>query len=150
MKVILKQNYRKLGKSGEAITVKDGYAMNYLIPNGIALKANEGNLRVLENLNKQRSKKVQKAIEDSEQLKGILEGTTVEIKANAGDEGKLFGSVTAHQISDALVALNFNIDRKHIVLDEHIKTIGEHNVEVELGNGVNAMVKVNVIPAVVE
>lgn len=150
MKVILKQNYRKLGKSGEAVNVKDGYAMNYLIPNGIALTANEGNLRVLENLNKQRAKKIQKAVEDSSALKGQLEAELLEIKANAGEEGKLFGSVTAHQVADALKERNYTIDKKQVVMEEHIKTTGEHTVLIDLGNGVEANVKVNVTAITVE
>ena len=145
MKVILKQDFDKLGKSGEIISVKDGYAMNYLIPNGVAMKATASNTRVLEELKKQKSKKIEKEIAESEKLAEVLSAVTVEIKAKAADDVKLFGSVSGGTIHEALLHLGHHIDKKQIVLDEPIKEIGEKVVEIRLAGNVKAQIKVNVI-----
>ena len=142
MKVILKQDYDTLGKAGEAVSVKDGYAMNYLIPNHIAVKATASNLVALEELKKQRAKKTAKEIQDTQQLAGAISGDVLNIKAKAGDDEKLFGSVTAQMISEALLAKGFNIDKKHIILDEPIKHVGEFTVDVKLPNNINTQLKV--------
>ncbi|HJY64950.1 MAG TPA: 50S ribosomal protein L9 [Ignavibacteria bacterium] len=145
MKVILKQDNDKLGKTGEIVSVKDGYAMNYLIPNGVAMKATTSNTRVLEELKKQKSKKIEKEIAESEKLAAVLSSVTLEIKAKAADDVKLFGSVSSGSIHEALLHLGHNIDKKQIVLDEPIKEIGIKDVEIRLQGNVKAQIKVNVI-----
>ena len=145
MKVILKQDNDKLGKTGEVVSVKDGYAMNYLIPNGVAMKATASNTRVLEELKRQKSKKLEIEIAESEKLASKLAEVTVEIKAKAADDVKLFGSVSPGSIHEALIHLGYNIDKKQIVLDEPIKEIGEKDVEIQLPGNVKAQIKVNVI-----
>ena len=145
MKVILKQDYDKLGKTGEIVSVKDGYAMNYLIPNGVAMKATTSNTRVLEELKKQKSKKIEKEIAESGKLAAVLSAVTIEIKAKAADDIKLFGSVSSGSIHEALLHLGHNIDKKQIVLDEPIKEIGIKDVEIRLQGNVKAQIKVNVI-----
>jgi large subunit ribosomal protein L9 len=144
MKVILKQDYDTLGKQGEAVSVKDGYAMNYLIPNHIAVKATASNLRTLEELKKQKAKKVQKEIDDSKQLAGALSSAVIVIKAKAGDDEKLFGSVTAQMISESLGENGFTVDKKHIILEEPIKHVGEFMIDVKLPNNISTQLKVQV------
>ena len=116
MKVILKQDHEKLGKTGEAINVKDGFAMNYLIPNHIVMRATDSNLRTLDELKKQKAKKTAKEITDAQTLASELEKLTLEIKAKAGDDDKLFGSVTAQNISEAIAEKGFTVDKKNILL----------------------------------
>src|SRR5689334_12399515 len=123
MKVILKQDHDKLGKAGEALNVKDGFAMNYLIPNHIAMRATESNLRTLEELKKQKAKKTAKEFSDTQALAAEIEKTTIEIKAKAGDDDKLFGSVNSQNIADALAENGFKIDKKSVALDEPLKHI---------------------------
>ena len=145
MKVILKQDFEKLGKIGEAVTVKDGYAMNYLIPNNIAMKATDGNLRVLDELKKQRDKKVKKEIADSEVLAAELQKLTLDIKVKAGEEGdRIYGSVTSQMISEKLDEMGYKVDKKHIELEEPIKELGIFTVDIKLNNNVKSSIKVNV------
>jgi large subunit ribosomal protein L9 len=144
MKVILKQDHEKLGKIGDSLTVKDGYAMNFLIPNNIAMKATESNLRVLEELKKQKAKKVQKEIADAETLAAELGKLTLEIKVKAGEEDKIYGSVNSQMISDKLAESGFNVDKKHVMLEEPIKELGIFTVELKLNNNVKSTIKVHV------
>jgi large subunit ribosomal protein L9 len=145
MKVILKHDFDKLGKSGEIVSVKDGYAMNYLIPNGVAAKATGSNMNALEELKKQKAGKLAKEIAEAEKLAAQLSLVTVEIKAKAADDVKLFGSVSGGTIHEALLHLGHNIDKKQIVLDEPIKEVGERIIEIRLAGNVKAQIKVNVI-----
>lgn len=145
MKVILKQDFEKLGKLGEIVSVKDGYAMNYLIPNGVATKATTSNMTALEELKKQKANKTAKEIAEAEKLAAELALVTVEIKAKAADDVKLFGSVSSGTIHEALLHLGHNIDKKQIALDEPIKEIGERIVEIKLAGNVKAQIKVNII-----
>jgi large subunit ribosomal protein L9 len=145
MKVILKQDNEKLGKTGDAVTVKDGYALNYLIPNNIAMKATEGNLKVLEEIKKQTEKKRKKEITDAETLASELEKLTLEIKAKAGEDEKIFGSVTTQIISESLAQKGYNVDKKHIILEEPVKKLGIFTVEIKLNNNVKTSIKVWVV-----
>src|SRR5437868_3605785 len=140
MKVILKQDHEKLGKTGEAINVKDGFAMNYLIPNHIVMRATDSNLRTLDELKKQKAKKTAKEITDAQTLASELEKLTLEIKAKAGDDDKLFGSVTAQNISEAIAEKGFTVDKKNILLDESIKQTGTTVVNIKLGNNISSTV----------
>ena len=145
MKVILKQDHEKLGKSGEAINVKDGFAMNYLIPNHLAMRATASNLRTLEELKKQQAKKTAKEISDAQTLASEIEKLTLEVKAKAGDDDKLFGSVTAQNVSEAITEKGFTVDKKNIILDEPIKHTGTFNVSIKLGNNISSSVKIEVV-----
>jgi large subunit ribosomal protein L9 len=144
MKVILKKDHDKLGKTGEVVNVKDGYAMNFLFPNGIAMKANESNIKVLEEIKKLHAKKQEQEIKESEKLAAELSAVSLEIKAKAADEMKLFGSVSSGTISEALVHKGFKIDKKNIILDEPIKELGDKVVEVKLAGNVIAKINVSV------
>jgi large subunit ribosomal protein L9 len=145
MKVILKQDFQKLGKIGDSINVKDGYAMNYLIPNNIAMKATASNLKVLEEIKRNRELKLKKETADAEQFSAQLANLTLEIKAKAGDDEKIFGSITAQIISDALNEKGFKIDKKQIELEEPIRQIGIFPVNIKLTNNVKASLKVWII-----
>jgi len=145
MKVILKQDHQKLGKIGETITVKDGYAMNYLIPNKIAMKATDSNLKVLEEIKKQHESKLKKDTLDAQKLSEELQKVTLEIKMKAGDEERIFGSVTAQTISDALAEKGYSIDKKLIHLDEPLKHLGIFTVDVKLINNVKTSIKVWIV-----
>jgi large subunit ribosomal protein L9 len=144
MKVILKQDYAKLGKAGDVVNVKDGYATNFLIPNNFAVKASESNVIALEEIKRQQSKKILKMTQDAEKIAEELFKTEIVITKLAGEEGKLYGSVTAQDLSDALMAKGFNIDKKHIGLHDHIKELGDFTVDVKLYNNIKASLKVKV------
>ncbi len=145
MKVILKQDNDKLGKTGDTITVKDGYALNFLIPNNIAMRATTGNLKVLDEIKNQRENKLKKEIAEAEKISAELGKITLEIKANAGEDEKIFGSITAQIISEALAEKGYNIDKKNIELEEPIKKLGIFTVEVKLHNNVKTSIKVWVV-----
>ena len=145
MKVILKQDFEKLGKMGESVNVKDGYAMNFLIPNNIAMKATESNLRVLEEIKKNKDLKVKKETMDAEKFAGVLNSFTLEIKAKAGEDERIYGSVTAQIISDALNEKGYKVDKKQIELEEPIKQIGIFPVNIKLTNTVKASLKVWIV-----
>lgn len=145
MKVILKQNVPSLGKAGDLIKVNDGYARNLLIPKGMAIEANEKNIKAFEHEKKNillRAEKEHKAAQD---LAAKLSDVTLTIACKVGDQDKIFGSVTSKDIEEALRAQNFDIDKKMIIHDEPIKSLGEFKVRIKLHGGVDAEVKLNVV-----
>ena len=144
MKIILKKDHDKLGKTGDVVNVKDGYAMNFLFPNGIAMKANESNVKVLEGIKKLQSKKLELEVKESQKIASELSAVSLEIKAKAADEMKLFGSVSSGTIAEALVHKGFKIEKKNILLDEPIKELGEKTVEIKLPGNVIAKINVKV------
>jgi len=145
MKVILRQDFESLGKLGEVVTVKDGYARNYLIPRSIAYRATLSSLRALEEEKKQHDHQEQKKFKDAEKLGGELEKLSVTIPMKVGEDDKLFGSVTSQMIADALKEKGFTVDKRAIDLEEPIKTLGIFEVPVKLHSKVNAKAKVWVV-----
>jgi len=145
MKVILKENFEALGNAGDILKVTDGYARNFLIPKGIAAEANMRNVKALEHDKQNIFRKAEKERKLHESLAASLSGVTCTIAMRVGEQDKLFGSVTAKDIEEALLAQNVKIDRKSLVLDEPIKAIGEFPIVVKLGAGVTAEIKVNVV-----
>ena len=136
MKIILKQDFEILGNAGEIKEVKDGYARNFLIPRGIALHATASNIKHFEDIRKQQTRKTQRETEKAKKTLDQLEKVKIEIKAKVGEEDKLFGSVTSQMIYDRLIELGFEgLDKKKIMLHDHIKTVGEHPVEIKLNTG---------------
>ena len=132
MQVILRQGIDNLGKPGDVVTVRPGYARNYLLPRGLAYEATPGNLK---RIAQERSRLEAAENERREAAQGIatkLEEVSLTFSARVGEEGKLFGSVTAAQIADLLAEKGFEIDRRKIALREHIKEVGEHTVPVRL------------------
>lgn len=143
MKIILKQDHDILGAAGEIKEVKDGYARNYLIPRGIALAVTPSNLRTFEEIKKQKSRKIQKEIEEAKKLSSDLSNTTLTVSVKTSEDDKIYGSVTAQMIYNMLKEKGYdNIERKKILLHEHIKTLGEHLVDIKLHTDVVAKLKV--------
>ncbi len=145
MEVILKQDVAGLGYKNDIVKVKAGYGNNYLIPNGIALLATESNKKVVQENIRQASHKAAKIKQDAEALAQKIGELTVDIGTKAGETGRIFGAVTANQISDALKAKGFSIDRKKIVLKENPKQLGTYNVTLDLHKEVKHDIKVNVV-----
>ena len=143
MKVILKQDVKGLGKKDEIVNASDGYAKNYLIPRGIAVVASTGNVNEAVNKQKALAEKKQRELDTAKDFAAKLNGKTVTIKAKAGESGKLFGAVSNKDISDAIKSqYKIEIDKKKIVLNDPIKTAGNHDVEIRVYAGV--VTKVNV------
>lgn len=147
MKVILKENLEHLGQIGDVVKVAPGYARNYLLPKGFAIEATGRNAKALEHAKRQLAYKKNKALEASKLLASRLESTIVSISHQAGEEGKLFGSVTNMEIAAFLKDNGIEIDRKKIVLAEPIKQTGEYTVTVKIHPEVTAGIKVNVTAA---
>lgn len=146
MKVILLENIKGVGKKDEIINANDGYARNYLFPKKLAVEANKGNLANLKS--KQDSNKFKRDTEKSEaeEIAKKLDNIILKIKVKAGENGKIFGGVTAKEISEYLKSVyNLDIDKKKIVLKETIKTLGTVTVDIKLFEGVVAKLKVSTI-----
>ncbi len=145
MEVILKQDITGLGYKNDVVKVKAGYGNNYLIPNNLALIANDSNKRMtIENV-RQAAHKAEKLKQDAEALAAKIGELTIEIGAKAGESGKIFGAVTALQIADALKAKGFDIDRKKVHLKESPKQIGTYNAFLDLHKEVKHEIKVKVV-----
>jgi large subunit ribosomal protein L9 len=145
MKVILKSDVPKLGNAGDIITVKDGYARNYLIPKGLAIEADVGSVQALENLKKMLAQQMEKKKKEALKLKDRLMNISCTITRQAGEGEKIFGAVTARDIEEALKVENIHIDRKNILLEEPIKQLGIFEVPVKLYKDVEAKIKVWVV-----
>ncbi|MBI5827904.1 MAG: 50S ribosomal protein L9 [Deltaproteobacteria bacterium] len=144
MKIILKQEVDNLGRFGDQVKVANGYARNYLIPQGLAVLANAGNLRQLEAERAAYLKKAQVSKEKAEGIKGEIEALTLTFARKTGEEDRLFGSVTAHDIEAELKKKGFELGKKAILLHEHIKTLGQFTVPLKLHSGVSADLKVEI------
>jgi large subunit ribosomal protein L9 len=145
MKVILRQNFEPLGQIGDIIEVKNGYAINYLLPRKIAYAALKGNLRALEEEKKTVAKKSEQELLDAEAIAVELEKTSITIPVQVGEEDKIFGTVTAQMIADALSEKNFKIDKRKVELEEQIKTLGIYSVNIKLHPRVSSKIKVWVV-----
>lgn len=145
MEVILKQDVDKLGKAGTAVKVKEGFARNFLIPNGLAVPLTPVNLKKLEQEKALRLQGLEKIKRSAEELKNKLAGRSLTITAQALEENKLYGSVTAQDIASALSEEGFGIDKSAILLDEPIKALGIYEVLVRLHPEVSANIKVWVV-----
>jgi large subunit ribosomal protein L9 len=144
MQVILQQDLDELGLEGDQVNVADGYARNFLIPRNIALEATPGNLRAFELKRKKIEVKRLRAKEEAEKLASALESIDLVFQEKAGEEGKLYGSVTSMDIAAGLEKKGVVVDRKKIVLEKPIKSLGEFNVPVKVYPGVTGIVKVEV------
>ena len=147
MKVILNEEVENLGKAGDLVTVADGYGRNYLLPRGLAVLATPRNVKQLEHQKKVVSDRQSKIVNELAKVKHAIERVSVTITAQAGEEGKLFGSVTAMDLAQALAREGIQVDRKRIVLAEPIKHVGDTEVEVRLHPEVIAKFKVSVAAA---
>ena len=146
MKVILIDEIRGLGTRGEIVTVKDGYARNFLIPKKLAREATTGNLKSIEQEKKKWALLAQQEKEQAQKAADAVKGVKVTIQKRVGDTGQLFGSVTANEIADALVAKGVQVEKRRIELEHPIKSLGVHDVEVRLHRDVTAHIQVEVVP----
>jgi large subunit ribosomal protein L9 len=144
MKVILREDVENLGKGGELVEVKSGYGRNYLIPRGLAVVANPKNIREVEHQKSVAAAKAAKLKASAEAVARRLADTPITLKRKVGEQDKLYGSVTAMDIAEALAGRGVQIDRRHIDLAEPIKTVGDHEVGVKLHSEVVGKVKVKV------
>ncbi len=145
MDVILQQDVENLGTIGDVVKVKPGYARNYLLPRGLALRADAKNLAMLEHRKRSLVAKRAKVAKANQAAATRLGALSLSIAVRAGEEQKLFGSVTNLDVQKALAAQGFEIDRKKIQLEGPIKTLGEYVATVDLGAGVRAPLKVTVV-----
>ena len=145
MKVILLQDIRGQGKKGEMINVSDGYARNFLFPRKLAQEATADNVNTMRMNDKAKREKEQRAREEAAALSARFREITLTVTAKGGGAGRLFGSVTSQEIADALKAQEgVELDKRKIVIDEPIKTVGLYSVKVKLGFGIDAVLKVDV------
>ena len=145
IQVILKEDVPNLGRSGELVLVKPGYGRNYLIPQGLALVATRKNVAQMDHHKKQIEAQAAKVRKDAEGVASNLNGASIVIERQVGEENKLFGSVTTRDIEEALGAKGLKVDRRKIVIGEPIKSLGDFNVEIKVARDVTAHVKVSVI-----
>jgi large subunit ribosomal protein L9 len=142
VKLILREEVPKLGHAGDVVSVKPGYARNYLIPQGLATHASEGRLAQVEHDKRQIAERVEREKKLQESLRDRIQSLTLEVEAQAGEGGKLFGSVTAMQIAELLAEKGVEVDRRRVALSGPIKEVGEHTVPIRLHRDVEAEVKV--------
>lgn len=145
MEVILKEDIVNLGKIGEIVRVRDGYARNYLLPRGLVLEANKKNLKTFEHHKKIVGDQKQKIMRQAQAVGDQLNGVSLVIPMKVGEEGKLFGSVTNIHIEKALKAKGLNVDRRKIQLAEPIKNAGDYDVPVRLSGDITVPLKVSVV-----
>ncbi len=145
MKVILRQNVESLGKAGELVKVADGYARNFLIPKGLAAEATPRNLKVFEHEKRRILQQAEHIQKQAEETAAKLTGVVCTIARRVGEQEKLFGSVGAKDIEEALVAQGVEIEKKNILLDEPIKSLGDFPVRIKVSAGVVAEIKVAVV-----
>lgn len=145
MKIILKEDVKSIGSMGQTVDVSDGFARNYLVPRGLAVEANVKNIKSLEHEKKVIQEKARKVKNSVQDLADRLANMTVVIKTKAGEEGKLFGSVTTMDIAEQLKNQGIEIDKKKISLDEPIKRLGTYAVNLRLHSEITTQVNIQVI-----
>jgi large subunit ribosomal protein L9 len=147
LKVILRQDVPELGQSGDIVTVKPGYARNFLLPRGMAFEATGANIKQLEDEKRRGEAKSKQQYLEARRRATQLENVSLTFAANAGEEGKLFGSITSSDIADRLKEqnLDFEVDKRDIELEEPIKSLGVYNVSIRLHTDVKPEIKIWVI-----
>jgi len=145
MDVILTENVKNLGTIGEVVKVKPGYGRNFLVPQGLAVEASEAKLKEVEHHKRQLNRKAEKLSQEAADVKARIEAVECTFVHKASEEGKLFGSVTSMEIAESLASQGIEIDRRKILLEQPIKELGEHAIDIKLNAGVNAIVKINVV-----
>jgi large subunit ribosomal protein L9 len=145
MEIILKQDVKNLGYKDDVVKVRAGYGRNYLLPKGIAITADESNKKMLTETKKQRAFKEEKIKKAAETMLSSLNNMIVKVGAKVGESGKIFGSVNAIQLADAIKKLGIEVDRKNILLKDDIKSIGTYTAEVRLHKEITAKVTFEVV-----
>jgi large subunit ribosomal protein L9 len=146
IEVILREDIQTLGRAGEMVRVKPGYARNYLLPKGLAYEATEGNKKRIAAETRVRTARNQAERDQAEREAATLRDVTVTLSSKAGEEGKLFGSITSQDIAEALGRQGHTVDRRRIELEQPIKSTGVHAVSVRLHPEVHAELRVSVVP----
>ena len=144
MQIILQEDVEKLGHRGEVVTVKPGYARNFLLPRKLAIEASSGNMKALEKIRNSLAKKTATELEAAQKQAGLLNGVSLSFKRKTGENDQMFGSVTSGDIVEGLEAQGFKIDKRHIVLKDAIRTLGDHTVTVKVFRDITAEIKVHV------
>jgi large subunit ribosomal protein L9 len=145
MKLILKQDVENLGDRGEVIEVKDGYGRNYLIPRGLAVLASKSAIRVAENEKKQISQKRELDIKNAKELADKITATSITLAVKAGEDGKIFGTITNQQVADALAEKGLEIDRRKVSIIGDVKALGEYKATVALTSDIKPELKIWVV-----
>ena len=145
IEVILREDVKTLGRAGEMVRVKPGYARNYLLPQGLAFEATEGNRKRIAAESKARASRDQAERTEAERLATTLSAVELNLTGKAGEEGKLFGSITSQDVADALARAGHPVDKRRIELDHPIKTIGDHAVTIRLHPEVHAELRVFIV-----
>jgi len=147
LKVILTKDIDKLGSFGDVVSVKDGYAKNFLIPNGVAILATPGNVKQTEILKKSRIKAEAKSIKEANEIAEQLNGTKLIFKVKASPEGKLYGSITNKDIAEKILSFKkIEIDRKKIEIEDSLKEIGSYDLEIKLYKDIKCNITVSIEP----
>jgi large subunit ribosomal protein L9 len=144
MQIILQEDVEKLGHRGEVVTVKAGYARNFLLPRKMAIEASTGNMKALEKIRNSLAKKTATELEAAQKQAALLNGVSLNYKRKTGENDQMFGSVTSGDIVEGLEAQGFKIDKRHIVLKDAIRTLGDHDVTVKVFRDITAGIKVHV------
>jgi large subunit ribosomal protein L9 len=144
MQIILQEDVEKLGHRGDVVTVKPGYARNFLLPQKLAVAATSGNLKAIERIRTSLAKKTATELEAAQKQAALLDGISLNFTRKTGENDQMFGSVTSGDIAEALGAQGFKLDKRQVQLAEPIKTIGEFPVTVKVFRDVTAQVKVHV------
>lgn len=148
MKVVLLQDIKSLGKKGELVNVSDGYARNFLFPKTLAKEANAQAMNELRNAEQSKKYKIETERAAAESAKAVLEGATFVMPAKAGESGKLFGKITAKELSAEIKKQkNLDIDKRKIIVSEDIKRVGDYTAEIKLYTGVTADINIRVVKA---
>jgi len=144
MQIILQEDVEKLGNRGDVVTVKPGYARNFLLPNKLAVEATPGNMKALEPIRGPLAKKTATELDAAKKQADLLLGVTLTFRRKTGENDQMFGSVTSGDIADGLKAQRFEVDKRQVQLAEPIKTLGEFPVTVKVFRDVTAEIKVQV------
>jgi large subunit ribosomal protein L9 len=144
MQIILQEDIEKLGHRGDIVTVKPGYARNFLLPRKLAVEASAGNLKAIERIRTSLAKKTATELDAAQKQANLLNGISLNFTRKTGENDQMFGSVTTADIAEALVAQNFKIDKRQIQIAEPIKTLGEFPVTVKVFRDVAAQVTIHV------
>jgi large subunit ribosomal protein L9 len=144
MQIILQEDIDKLGHRGDVVTVKPGYARNFLLPQKLAIEATSGNLKAIERIRNSLAKKTATELEAAQKQAELLNGVSVKFTRKTGENDQMFGSVTSADIADGLTAQGFKIDKRQVQLGEPLKIIGESAVTIKVFRDVTAQIKVSV------
>jgi large subunit ribosomal protein L9 len=144
MQIILQEDVEKLGNRGDVVTVKPGYARNFLLPHKLAIEATAGNMKALERIRGSLAKKTATELDAAKKQAGLLQGVSLKFTRKTGENDQMFGSVTTADIADGLKAQGFEVDKRQIQLKDPVKALGEYPVTVKVFRDITAEIKIHV------